>query len=99
MNGKKRLKTTILLVSLLLAGLVVLTGCKKKTEPTAPAETKEAASAKIEQTTCPVMGGAINKNIFTEHKGKKVYFCCAGCVEKFKANPEKYLDRLPQFKN
>jgi len=44
------------------------------------------------------MGGAINKELHTEYKGKKVYFCCAGCVKKFKANPEKYLDKLPQFK-
>jgi Cu+-exporting ATPase len=26
-----------------------------------------------------------------EHAGKSVYFCCAPCAEKFKANPEKYL--------
>ncbi len=50
-----------------------------------------------EQTTCPVMGGAIDKTIFVEYKGKKVYFCCPGCVETFKANPEKYVAKLPQF--
>jgi YHS domain-containing protein len=43
------------------------------------------------------MGGAINKDIFTEYKGKKVYFCCPGCVDRFKADPEKYLAKLPQF--
>jgi len=26
-----------------------------------------------------------------EHAGKSYYFCCGGCVEKFKADPEKYL--------
>jgi P-type Cu+ transporter len=25
------------------------------------------------------------------HAGKNYYFCCAGCAEKFKADPEKYL--------
>lgn len=50
-----------------------------------------------EQTTCPVMGGAINKAIFVEHQGKKVYFCCNGCPDTFKANPEKYIAKLPQF--
>ena len=43
------------------------------------------------------MGGAIDKNIFVEYQGKKVYFCCKDCVEKFKADPEKYLAKLPQF--
>jgi len=44
------------------------------------------------------MEGAIDKNIFVEYQGKKVYFCCAGCKDKFKAEPEKYLAKLPQFK-
>ena len=51
-----------------------------------------------EQTTCPVMGGAINKDIFIVYKGKKVYFCCPGCKPEFEKNPEKYLAKLPQFK-
>jgi Cu+-exporting ATPase len=28
-----------------------------------------------------------------EHAGKKYYFCCAPCVEKFKANPQGYLNK------
>jgi len=44
------------------------------------------------------MGGAINKAIFTEYKGKKVYFCCSPCKEKFEQEPEKYIAKLPQFK-
>ncbi len=58
----------------------------------------EAVASAIEQTTCPVMGGAINKAIFTEHKGKNVYFCCSPCEEKFEQEPEKYIAKLPQFK-
>ncbi len=60
--------------------------------------TVENAVSAGEQTTCPVMGSAINKDIFTEYKGKKVYFCCAGCKPEFEKNPEKYLGKLPQFK-
>jgi YHS domain-containing protein len=96
--GKKQLVIMSMLLVLLTVGLAVLNGCKKS-EPAAPAETKEVASAAIEQTVCPIMGGAINKDIFTEYKGKKVYFCCAGCKEKFEKEPEKYLAKLPQFKN
>jgi YHS domain-containing protein len=93
-------KTGMLLfvAAILLVGLVVLTGCEKKSEPAPGAETKDV-SAKIEQTTCPVMGGAINENIFTEYQGKKVYFCCPPCAEKFKANPQEYIAKLPQFKD
>jgi len=100
MNGKmKKFSIVFLLAGLLLVTLLVLHGCKKSEPAAAPAETKEVASAVIEQTTCPVMGGAINKDIFVEYEGKKVYFCCAGCETKFKADPEKYIAKLPQFKD
>ena len=100
MNSTK-CKIMILLTALSLVGLVVVGGCKKS-EPEGPTgtvpvvETVTAVSG--EQTECPVMGGAIDKTIFVEYKGKKVYFCCAGCKEKFEAEPEKFLAKLPQFK-
>lgn len=87
-----------MLAILLLAGLFMLIGCKKKSEPAAPKVPEKAVSATIQQTICPVMGGAINKNVFTEYKGKKVYFCCPPCKDKFEAEPEKYIAKLPQFK-
>ena len=51
----------------------------------------------IGQTLCPVMGNPIDKEIFIEYQGRKIYFCCPGCDDMFLANPEKYLDKLPQF--
>ncbi len=66
-----------------------------KQEPNKPAEKTKTA----EQTLCPVMGGKINKDIFTEYKGKKVYFCCPACKPKFEKDPEKYVEKLPQFKS
>lgn len=64
----------------------------------APTQRSEPAlPATGEQTVCPVMGGVINKDIFSEYKGKKVYFCCPGCIPEFEKNPEKYLTKLPQF--
>ena len=89
---KKTIIVMVLLTGVLLVGLAALNGCKKKSEPAA---TKGTTSIVTEQTVCPVMGGAINKNMFTEYKGKKVYFCCAGCKEKFEKEPEKYLAKLP----
>lgn len=59
----------------------------------------EAVAAAVEQTTCPIMeGNAINKALFAEYKDKKVYFCCPECEEKFDKEPEKYVAKLPQFK-
>ncbi|MFC2157809.1 YHS domain-containing protein [Acidobacteriota bacterium] len=47
-----------------------------------------------EKVICPVMKNEvkdISKAPRYEYKGKTYYFCCAGCVDKFKADPEKYL--------
>ena len=61
------------------------------------AETATVVASATEQTLCPVMEAPINKDLFVEHEGKKVYFCCGGCEKLFKENPEKYLAKLPQF--
>jgi YHS domain-containing protein len=61
--------------------------------------TVDQATAATEQKTCPVMdGNPIDKNVFVEYKGKKVYFCCKDCEKKFLAAPEEYIAKLPQFK-
>jgi YHS domain-containing protein len=46
------------------------------------------------QATCPVMGGQVNKQIYTDYQGQRIYFCCSACVEPFKKGPEKYLKKL-----
>ena len=46
------------------------------------------------QTTCPVMGGKINKDIYVDHDGKRVYFCCKACPAMFNKDPEKYIKKL-----
>ena len=50
----------------------------------------------VPQTKCPVMGGDINKEIYADHEGKRVYFCCASCPAQFKADPEKYLAKMKE---
>lgn len=57
------------------------------------AETKATPKAKS-QSTCPVMGGSINKKYFAEHEGKRVYFCCPGCDAPFKKDPAAYVKKL-----
>ncbi|MCI5223424.1 MAG: YHS domain-containing protein [Candidatus Electrothrix sp. AR4] len=49
------------------------------------------------QTTCPVMGGSINKEVYADHEGKRVYFCCPACIEQFKKDPETYLAKLKEM--
>jgi hypothetical protein len=41
------------------------------------------------QTECPVMGGKPDPKFFADYKGQRIYFCCTGCIEEFKKDPEK----------
>ncbi len=49
------------------------------------------------QTECPVMGGKINKDIYVDYQGQRIYFCCEACPPKFKEDPEKYLAKMKEM--
>ena len=46
---------------------------------------------------CPVMGGKANKESSYYYEGKTYYFCCPGCISKFKEDPEKYIAKKKEF--
>jgi YHS domain-containing protein len=112
MSGTTRFPGRTVLIAGLTPAVVTMlalfAGCGKEQPPvrqSQPAQQQASSQAQadavaIEQKTCPVMeGNPIDKAIFVEYKGKKVYFCCKACPEKFLADPEKYISKLPQFKN
>jgi len=52
---------------------------------------------------CPVMKNskvdiakATKIKMFADYKGRRYFFCCAGCPEAFKANPAKFA-KLPSI--
>jgi YHS domain-containing protein len=68
-------------------------GCKKHDSGRGGAGSVAAAGKA--QTTCPVMeGNPINRNIYADYEGKRVYFCCGACPPKFREDPEKYIKKL-----
>jgi YHS domain-containing protein len=110
MELKRKKIISVILLTELVAVLILLNGCKKSTpttnetttitsqEKTQPeTETIVQVDEQIEQTICPVMGEPIDKDIYVTFLGKKVYFCSKESEEKFMEEPEKYLDKLPQF--
>jgi len=46
------------------------------------------------QSVCPVLGGKVNKDVYVDVKGYRVYACCPGCLPKIKADPDKYLAKI-----
>ncbi len=60
-----------------------------------PMSAKPAAlPAGITQKNCPVTGESIDPKVYIDYQGRRVYFCCAACIPKFKAEPAKYLAKL-----
>lgn len=59
---------------------------------------EEPAKGRLEATQkkCPIMGGDISKKVFADFEGKRVYFCCPGCIKKFQAEPRKFLQTFQQ---
>lgn len=54
----------------------------------------EKSSKGTPQTICPVMGGKINKDIYADYQGERIYFCCESCKQEFEKNPDKYIKKL-----
>jgi YHS domain-containing protein len=78
---KRKNIITLFVAVILGVGLISAQAEEKKTEPK-------------KQTTCPVMGGKINKAQYADVKGKRIYVCCTGCIAKIKADPDKYIKQL-----
>ena len=66
------------------SGLVML-GASLRVGSTAP------AGAKAKDPVCGMDVDPATAKHKTEHAGKSYYFCCAGCLEKFRASPQSYL--------
>jgi YHS domain-containing protein len=75
------------IVALLIAAAFTLVGVR--------ADDAAAKAPKLKpQTTCPVMGGKIDKKLYADVDGKRIYVCCPGCIATIKKDPEKYLKKL-----
>jgi P-type Cu+ transporter len=65
-----------------------------------PVNLRNAASSSAPaQAKDPVCGMNVNPTTArfkTSHRGKDYFFCCAGCLQKFQANPEKILASPPK---
>jgi len=62
-------------------------------------EQKDSGAAQRAAAVDPVCGMKVDRataRFKTQHAGKEHFFCCAGCLEKFQANPEKILLAPPK---
>ncbi|HJO95373.1 MAG TPA: hypothetical protein QF753_18385 [Victivallales bacterium] len=87
----KGLKLLLVIVTVLIIGISANAGTNKSVT--------KSQNSKL-QSTCPVMGGKINKKQYIDVKDPKtgntyrIYVCCKGCINAIKANPYKYIQKL-----
>lgn len=84
-----------------LAALLIVAGCngEKETASTGGSSGEGQAVMYLPgQTTCPVSGDPIDKDIFRDVDGKRVYFCCKSCPTAFDKDPQKFLAKLDQMR-
>ncbi len=80
------MKTSLVIVT---AGFILLMGNLSAKEAF-----KQNPQEKKVQTDCPVLGEPINKNLYVDFQGKRIYVCCDDCIEKVNADPEKYIKEI-----
>ena len=84
-----------------LAGAGCCPMCSRKKAPEKPAAQAQApavagvvAPATTAQSTCAVMGGRVNKALYVDYGGKRIYACCPGCLPELRKDPAKYVKKL-----
>lgn len=77
---------TLLLTGVAIVGVTVVV----RNNLTQGNHIQSAMAAENELPSCPIMGEPINLAVSTPTDDGPVYFCCKGCIKKYKADPEKY---------
>jgi len=63
-------------------------------KPSKPAAEHKTDAKSADLPHCPVMDEPVDFNISTMTDDGPVYFCCSMCIEKFKADPDKYAKQV-----
>lgn len=86
----RRLSVILAIIMLLGIGLVNVS-CDKDESFEAP-----ALSAPKIQMTDAISGEPINKNVYVDYKGKRIYFCCENSRQGFNNNPQVFLKKFKE---
>lgn len=104
----KRLLIILVAFAFVFGAISIAAACEKdgakKSEPCNKDAEKSASKPTVfdkaqpagTKAVCPVSGHSfeITKDtLHSEVDGKFVYYCCAGCKDKFDADPAKYLSK------
>ena len=81
-------------VFVLVLSFAYLSFAETKTATTLTKKAEAKVVEKKKQTVCPVLGNPIDKSVYTDYKGKRIYFCCSMCVGEFKKHPDEIIKKM-----
>jgi YHS domain-containing protein len=79
------------------AAVMTIVGVFSVSAPVTYGETGAAGEAKVlSNSVCPVTDEKISKKteVTYEYKGKLYSFCCRECIDEFKKDPAKYIEKM-----
>lgn len=86
------------IVPMVFAGMVLLASVAMgETTKTTKTDTSKSMTHQKQlkpQTTCPVTGDPIDKKLYVDYQGKRIYVCCQDCITAVKKDPGKYIKKL-----
>jgi hypothetical protein len=87
-----------MLASAALLALVLAAGCTEQigqqgNEPPEAATPADESAPKA-QTKCPITGRPIDKTLFVEAEGYRIYVCCPACIDKVQGDPRAAAARI-----
>lgn len=95
---KKALSVIVILSAIFFANdsMVFAQGVSEEANKTESSKPVEAGNK-----VCPVSGDKINEatKATYEYKGKIYNFCCVMCIDEFKEDPEKYIEKIKENEN
>jgi YHS domain-containing protein len=62
-------------------------------EPTGGTQ-PDARLASQRQELCPVLGDKVDRSVYMDHEGRRVYFCCSACIARFTEAPARYMKEM-----
>jgi hypothetical protein len=97
----KAMKSMILGAAMALAGWAGTAAAHEDHDHDHGGEAKAAGGERVGDAyplgTCPISGkelGSMGDPVITVHEGREIRFCCAGCVDPFKADAEAKLKEI-----
>jgi YHS domain-containing protein len=77
-----------------LLGLVLIVTMTDRVVACGCCNGPQVASAAEPQKYCPITSEKIDKSVYLDHEGKRVYFCCAACKDAFLKDPKKHIQAM-----